>query len=151
MINYKMVNGAVIAMTAEEITQLDADRAASAAQLPSQYAAQVDADVDAIYRDAIGNRGPEYEAAKRDALAFIASDYNPPPPEFVRSYADAAGLDYTTAANNIIAQSDAWQHAMEVIRANRLAAKAGARGANPEAAMAQWQAFVTGIRQQLGI
>ena len=111
---------------------------------------KIDADVDAIYAEAVGNRGLEYTTAEQQAQAFKDAGYSDKVPPFVASWVDASGLKAKAAADNILAQAAAWRGAVEAIRAQRLLAKKNINNDAPSA-MEQWDKFVADIRTQLGI
>lgn len=122
---------------------------AEASRLKTQIGV-VDADVDAIYREVVGNRTAEYETAEGQALAYKTNGYAGNAPYCVSGYAEASGLTSVQATDSILAQAAAWREAMQTIRAHRLAAKAAISRGKPDA-LAQWSAFVKTIRTQLGL
>ena len=126
---------------------------APAPPVPTQAQAlrQIDADVDAIYADAIGNRGPEYEAAENEALAYQAAGFAGPVPPSVASWVAASGMEPEAAALDIVAQGTAWRQAAQAMRAQRLQAKAGVRSGAIAPTLAAWAGFVAAIRLQLGV
>jgi hypothetical protein len=114
---------------------------------------KVDADVDTIYAAAIGNRATEYSEAELQASAFKDAAYSGTVPSYVASWlaSNTKGLTTATqAADDIIAQANAWRGAAASIRANRLTAKKNIIDEVPTA-MQQWNGFVTAIRAALGI
>lgn len=115
----------------------------------------IDADADAIYAAALGNRATEYAQAEEQALAFRDLAYTGTVPAYVQSWATATGNTAQWAADNIIATSDAWRMAQIAIRAHRLDYKEQARKATTQDELdmvsATWAAFVTSIKAQLGI
>lgn len=121
--------------------------------LPTQAQAlrQIDADVDAIYTAAIGNRGPEYEAAEFEALSYQAAGFVGAVPPSVASWVAASGMTAQAAALDIIAQGSAWRQAAQAMRAQRLQAKAGVRSGAIAPTLAAWAGFVAQLRAQLGI
>jgi hypothetical protein len=116
---------------------------------------QVDADVDVIFDQVIGNRCTEYDAAYSDALAFQAVGFSGAVPQSVQDWASIMNQTPTWAAQNVITQASAWNTVQAAMRKNRLATKQAARTAQTYeqivAAQQAWDAFVVGIKQQLGI
>lgn len=116
---------------------------------------QIDTDADAIYTAALGNRATEYAEAESQAQAFKDAAYAGDAPTYVQAWATATGNTAQWSADDILATAAAWRTAQTAIRAQRLAAKEAARRAVDAAALAavaaQWSAFVTAIRAQLGI
>lgn len=114
---------------------------------------QIDADADAIYIAALGNRATEYAEAESQAQAFKDAGYAGDIPAYVQAWADATGKTAQWAADDILATAAAWRTAQTAIRANRLACKEAARKAEAfetiEAVTAQWQAFIVAVREQL--
>jgi hypothetical protein len=142
----------------EEIVFLEKRSIAEAAIFPDAQIAfvkKIDADVDAIYADAIGNRTSEYELAETEALAFKAASYSGTAPSSVQSWADAKKQTTKWAADNIIATSTGWRTAQSAIRAQRLLSKESAKIAADMAALSTvrstWSTFVVMVRTQLGI
>lgn len=114
---------------------------------------KIDADVDAIYEAAIGNRATEYSEAEAQAAAFRTAGYTGTVPAYVTSWLSNNTKGFTTAtqaADDIIAQANAWRGAAASIRSNRLLAKKNLAD-DVSTAMAQWQGFVSAIRSSLGI
>lgn len=126
---------------------------APTAPVPTEAQAlrQIDADVDAIYAAAIGNRGPEYEAAETEALAYQAAGFAGPVPPSVASWVAASGMEPEAAALDIVAQGTAWRQAAQAMRAQRLQAKAGVRSGAIAPTLAAWAGFVAQIRAALGV
>ncbi len=120
-------------------------------QLEAQALRRIDDDTDAIYRDVIGFRGPEYEAAERDAQAFHAAGFEGTVPPGVATLVQASGLGAQDAALDILAQAAAWRSAAMEIRAHRLQAKAQVRAGHREESMEDWADFVAQIRILLGV
>lgn len=116
---------------------------------------KIDADVDGIYADAIGNRQPEYDQANADATAFKNAGYVGTVPAGVKSWADATGWTAQVAADDILAAAAKLTTARDAIRAKRLLLKQSAKGATSVAALtavgAQWDGFVAYIRGQLNV
>lgn len=125
----------------------------SAANIKAANAKKVDADADAIYAGAIGNRATEYGEAEAQATAFKAAGYTGTVPAFVANWLSSNTKGFTTASqatDDILAQAAAWRGAAAAIRGNRLLAKKNLINDVPTA-MAQWDGFVTTIRGQLGL
>ena len=125
----------------------------SAAEVKVANLRRVDADVDAIYAAAIGNRATEYSEAEAQANAFKSAGYAGTAPAYVASWLANNTKGFSTAqqaADDIIAQANAWRGAAASIRANRLLAKKNIT-TDVTTAMAQWNGFVTVIRGQLGL
>lgn len=118
---------------------------------PAQALRQIDADVDAIYAAAIGNRGPEYEAAEADARAYQLAGFTGAVPASVASWVAASGMTPEAAALDILAQGTAWRQAAQAIRAQRLQAKAGVRSGAIAPTLAAWAGFVAQMRAALGV
>lgn len=114
------------------------------------YLEKVDKDVDFIYGKAIGNRGPEYTQAEKEALDYKASGYLDPAPPYVSSWAEATGISNTAAADGIIAQAAYWRNASLMIRTNRLRTKESIR-LGDYGAIGSWDTFTSDIRKQLNI
>ena len=116
---------------------------------------QIDADTDLIYEHVIGARQAEYEEAERQARAYAAAGYAGDMPGMVQSWAVAKGWTGQQAADDILAQSDAWRGAQALIRAQRLLRKEQIRQAVGPAARAMvmqgWAAFVAAVRVQLSL
>ncbi len=117
--------------------------------------ASIDADTDAIYQAAIGNRGPEYTEAEAAANAYKDAGYTGDVPSAVQSWATAKGWTAQQAADDILAAASQLNTVKLAIRAERLLRKeqvrAAADASAAEAVMAQWAGFVTAIRGQLGL
>lgn len=125
----------------------------SVAQIKAANVKKVDADADAIYAAVIGNRATEYSEAETQANAYKTAGYTGAVPAFVASWLSSNTKSLTTAqaaADDILAQANAWRTAAAAIRANRLLAKKNITTDVPTA-MAQWNGFVTVIRGQLGL
>lgn len=116
---------------------------------------KVDADVDAIYAAAIGNRATEYELAEKEALAYKAAAYAGKAPASISAWSGAKKESDKWATDNIIATSASWRAAQSAMRSQRLSSKEAAKGAIDLAALAAirstWDSFVISIRAQLGI
>ncbi|CAB4163229.1 hypothetical protein UFOVP814_12 [uncultured Caudovirales phage] len=116
---------------------------------------QVDAQVDAIMRDCIGERATEYQRAETQARAYKAAGYTGTAPTTVRVWAETKAWTNRQAADDIIAQADAWVTAQDAIRENRLktkeALRVAANDAQLAAAQTAWGGFVSYIRNALGV
>lgn len=125
------------------------------AGMKAAFIKKVDADVDAIYDAAIGNRGPEYDQASAEANAFKTAGYTGTVPASVSSWSAAKGWTAQAAADDIIAAAARLTTARDAIRAQRLLRKEQAKAAVDAAALAtvtaQWAGFVSYIRGQLGV
>ncbi len=126
--------------------------------LPEAIAAlikKIDADADAIYVAALGNRATEYAEAEAQAQAFANAGYAGVAPAYVQAWADAKNKPSQWAADDILATAAAWRTAQTAIRTNRLARKEEARKAADVAALATitaaWQVFVDAVKTQLGL
>lgn len=125
----------------------------SAAFIKATNIKKIDADVDAIYEAAIGNRATEYSEAEAQATAFKAVGYTGAVPAYVASWLSNNTKAFTTAtqaADDIIAQANAWRSAAAAIRSNRLLAKKNLTN-DVATAMASWDGFVVAIRSSMGI
>lgn len=119
------------------------------------FVKSVDTDVDRIYRDALGDRGPEYTLAEQEAKAYKAAGYSGTVPESVQAWADAKGQTATWATDDIVTQATQWRSAQSAMRTKRLAEKEAGRAATTlvqlDLVRARWDAFVTYIRGLLSI
>lgn len=120
-------------------------------QLQAEALRRIDAETDAIYADVIGNRGAEYEAAERDAQAWVDAGSTGTAPATVASWSAASGMSEAEAAADILAQAQAWRGAMQQIRGQRLGSKALVRSGSVDLALSGWATFVAAIRAQLGV
>lgn len=86
---------------------------------------QIDQTADLARYNVVGDslRALEYEHAAIEARAFAAADYAGDMPPSVQAWADAAELEPKAAADDIIAEADAWSEALHAIRAARLKGK----------------------------
>jgi hypothetical protein len=147
------VGSVAITDTEAVAIQLAANPQPTAADIKVSNLKKVDADVDAIYANAIGNRATEYGEAEAEANAFKAAAYLGVVPTYVASWLASNTKGLTTAqqaTDDILAQATAWRGAAAAIRSNRLSAKKNISTDVPTA-MAQWNGFVAAIRSQLGI
>lgn len=142
--------GAMLLDEAAWEVRLGAAYVPSAASIKAANIKKIDADVDAIYAQAVGNRSLEYTTAEAQAQAYKDAGYTGTVPNFVASWVTASGLTATAAADNILGQAVAWRGAVAAIRSNRLMAKTKITNDVPTA-MAQWGGFVAAIRGQLGL
>ncbi len=126
---------------------------------PEQYRPlailNIDLDVDRIYAQVIGLRGPEYEMAEDQARAFLA-DTNQPPPQSVTDWASIKGWTPEVAAQNIVTQAEAWRGlSLLTIRPARLQIKEQLRTAETfsemKTLMAVWATNVSVWRTTLGL
>jgi hypothetical protein len=151
---YLLPAGCVAITDAEAAAlQLAANPPPSVASIKAANLKKVDTDTDTIYDAAIGNRATEYSEAELQANTFKAAGYSGTAPAFVASWLanNAKGLmTAQQAADDIIAQANAWRGAAAAIRANRLLAKKNLTN-DVATAMAQWNGFVAAIRSQLGL
>jgi hypothetical protein len=116
---------------------------------------QIDADTDAIYVAAIGNREPEYREAEAAANAYKDAGYTGDVPSAVQSWATAKDWTAQQAADDILAAAELLNTAKLAIRAQRLLRKEQVRAAATvkavDTAMQQWDGFVVAIKGQLGL
>lgn len=117
-------------------------------------------DVDAVYEAAIGKREPEYVEAESVARAYLAAD---PKPAIVSDYItahaanNATGLVQTNdwAAQQIVERADAFRWAKLQMRTMRFTRQRDMRTATTHealnAAVAQWEGFITWLRSTLGL
>lgn len=116
---------------------------------------QIDADADAIYTAALGNRATEYAEAEAQAQSYAEAAYTGAVPAYVQAWADATGNTAQWAADSILATATAWRTAQTAIRTKRLAHKEAARRAADFDALdlvkSSWTAAVHAIRAQLGV
>lgn len=138
----------VEAIPAEEV-------AAALANAKTAFLARIDADVDAIYAKAIGNRGPEYEDAAAEAQAYKVAGYPATVPDSVAAWANAKGQTAVWAADDILTEAAKLIAAKKAIRTTRLLRKEqGRNAANMDAlatVKAQWAGFVSALRAQMGL
>lgn len=126
---------------------------------PEQYRPlailNIDLDVDRIYAQVVGLRGPEYEMAEDQARVFLA-DTNQPAPQSVVDWATIKGWTNQQAAENIVAQAEAWRGlSLLTIRPARLQIKEQLRLATTVAEMraleVTWNTSVVAWRTALGL
>ena len=142
----------------EEIVFLEKRAIAESAIFPEAQIAfvkKIDADVDAIYADAIGNRATEYELAEKEALTYQAASYSGPAPASVSAWSEAKKESAKWAADDIISTSSNWRFAQSSIRLHRLITKEAAKNADDMATLsviqADWNEFVAVSRSYLGL
>lgn len=117
------------------------------------------ADIDAVVRDAVGNRTEEYKAAEADARAYRAAGYAGAVPPSVDCFAqhNPTGIVQTGqwAADDIIMRADAFAVAKLAMRQMRFSSQSAMRSATTsaelDAAVAGWTSFIAQIRAQLGL
>jgi hypothetical protein len=137
-------------------------RPAPVVDLPALKAAAITktyADVDGVYKAAIGRRATEYQDAEDAARAFAAAGYMGDVSEYVSDYAahNVTGEAQTDqwAADQIIARADAFRAAQAAMRTKRFEWQAAMRAAStPDelaAAVAAWNGFIAALRGQLGL
>jgi hypothetical protein len=139
-----------------KVTALDpATAAANLSDAKTALLRKIDADVDAIYSDVIGQRGMEYADAEQAALAYQAAGYEGAVPDDVQCWAAVKNWTAKQAADDILVQAAAWRGAKSAMRAQRLARKEDVRNATTagqvDAARSAWSGFVSIIRGQLGV
>jgi hypothetical protein len=160
----KNVNGVDVALTAEEIAELEAaDAALAATALPrakTKATLRIDAEADAIRKAVMGERATEYQKAEKHAEKFKSDGYTGTVPPGVKSWLDAknavgAGWTAQQAADDILVTAATLNSAEDAIRAARLLrkeqAKAAADVAGVDTALAAWAVFVVAIKSQLGL
>lgn len=116
---------------------------------------RIDADVDAVFADVVGNRATEYQIAKDDAIALKNAGYSGAIPASVLCWATVKGWTAQQAADDILATATNWLNAQQSMRANRLARKQEVTTATDlagvDAALSAWATYIAGIRSQLGV
>lgn len=121
----------------------------------SELILRIKAEANDITKATIGELGNEYQQARDDANAFKAAGYAPPVPSSVSSWATAKGWTAKQACDDILVAAAGWLAAQEAIRANRLARTEATKVCTTQAALdavtAQWAAFASSIRAQLGL
>lgn len=127
---------------------------------PAQYLPiallNIDLDVDRIYSQVVGLRGPEYEMAENEARAFLLNPAMDPIPQSVTDWASIKGWTNEAAAQNIVTQAESWRHlSLNVIRPARLQTKEQLRVAATLTAMkaieSAWAGYVVAWRTALGL
>lgn len=86
---------------------------------------QIDQAADVARRAVVGDalRAIEYQTAAGEASLFAAAGYAGEVPPSVQSWMDAAGLDAQEATDSILAEANAWESALQAVRAARLKGK----------------------------
>ncbi|WP_394780590.1 hypothetical protein [Undibacterium sp.] len=116
---------------------------------------QVDADVDQVFQEVIGNRTTEYNTAYSDALAYQTAGFTGTVPQSVQDWADIMQQTAQWAALNVLGTANAWNGAQAAMRKNRLATKQAARTAagieDVELAKLAWDTFLVATRKAFGI
>ena len=106
----------------------------------------IDRDTDAIYRNVVGDKQSEYEAAEAQARAYKASEWAAEPGQLVAVWASVKGWTNQQAAEDIIAEADKWRAAQVFIRHTRLTAKEAIRNAETQetlnTALSNWNGFM---------
>jgi len=128
--------------------------------LKAEAIAKTYPDVDAIYDAAVGRRVTEYARAEEAARAYLAAEV---PPAVVSDYITGHATNNPTgqqqtnewAARQIIERADAFRWAELQMRNVRFARQADMRAAGTpeelEAAVAQWEEFLTWLRLTLSL
>jgi hypothetical protein len=143
--------------TPEEIAEVQARRAATAdvTLLRAALVTKIDADTDAIYAAAVGNRMPEYDRAASDAQAYKEAGYTGTVPTSVQTWASAKGWTTRQAADDVLRASSQLSAARDAIRTQRLNLKETAKQTTNVPALKNieiaWDSFVINIRTQLGV
>lgn len=124
----------------------------SLGQYRNELLATIDKAADAARLAVAGDplRAAEYQIAEVEAKAYKAAGYTGDCPPSVKSWAEAKGWSSKQAADNIIAEANAWNAALYAIRDARLKAKEGVRNAvTAEDAAAIVTAAVAGIEAKV--
>jgi len=116
-------------------------------------------DVDLIYEEKVGKRGPEYVDSEREALAYQAAGYTGAVSPYISGFALSNGTGQvqtaTWAANAILAQAAGLRAAQLAMRNTRFdsqkAMRAATTQAQLDAAVAGWNGFIAALRATLGI
>jgi hypothetical protein len=128
---------------------------ATTADQRNQALRGIDADVDSIYGQVMGNRASEYALAEADANSYKLAGYAGTVPASVADWATVKAKSNQWAAGDILATAAAWRSAQLSIRSNRLARKEDVRNAagtdDLATALASWAGFVSNLKQTLGI
>lgn len=116
---------------------------------------KIDADVDRVFQDVIGDRTTEYQTANDDAKAFKAALYVGAAPASVHCWATTKGWTDQVACDDILATATNWINAQQSMRANRLQKKQDVTNATTNAGvdsvLSAWATYIAGIRSQLGV
>lgn len=107
------------------------DSAESLGHCKARLVLAIDAAADAARLAVAGDplRAAEYQVAEADAKGYQAAGYSGVVPLSVKSWAEAKQWPAKQAADNILAESAAWNAALYTIRDARLKAKEGVRNA----------------------
>lgn len=148
--------GAAFSFDANGVLTITPAPAPTLAAVIADALRKIDADVDAIYGDVIGNRQAEYDRAESEAQAYKDAAYpTTPVPATVQSYADAKTWTAKAAADDILATAAKWRTVQADIRAKRLARKEAVRAATDvagvETALGNWRAYVDLTRTALNV
>jgi hypothetical protein len=161
LVEFQEINGAwaprwqIVEKTAEQLAvEAEALQAGIEAAVAQCYR-----DVDAVTRDAVGDRTEEYREAEAAARAFVAAGYEGEVDGDVSSYAQhnptGAAQTNAWAADRIIARADAFRAAQKTMRSQRFASQTKMRAAvTPNqlaAATSEWGAFIAATRSTLGL
>lgn len=117
--------------------------------LKSDLCRNIDTSADTARRAIVGDplKASEYERAAAEAKAYKDANYQGTVPPTVKSWAEAKGWPDNRAADNIIAEAEAWNHALYAIRDFRLKGKEAVRNAGDETtAQAAAETAITQIR-----
>lgn len=152
-------DGVVRDATPEEIAEIEQRSVFALPPLIEAAIAATYLDVDGVYRDAVGQRGPEYLDAEADARAFVAAGYAGEVSPYVSEFAlhNPTGEAQTDqwSADSIIARADAFKGAKMAMRNTRFVRQAEMRTATTtaalQAAVGSWNGFIAGLRAQLGL
>lgn len=116
---------------------------------------RIDADVDGVFRDVVGNRTTEYQLANEDATAFKQAGYVGTVPASVQCWATVKGWTAQQAADDILSTAANWLSAQQSMRANRLARKQDVTTATTNAqvdeVLSTWSTYIAGMRSLLGV
>lgn len=116
---------------------------------------KIDADVDRVYADVIGDRTTEYQTANDDAKAFKNAGYVGTAPASVQCWATVKGWTAQQACDDILATAANWLNAQQSMRASRLQKKqdvtAATTNAEVDTVLSAWSTYIAGMRSQLGL
>ncbi|SDP46059.1 hypothetical protein SAMN04488595_109200 [Ralstonia sp. 25mfcol4.1] len=144
--------GKIMAVTPDGKAVLIDRPAPSLGQVRVLLCASIDAAADAARLAVAGDplRAAEYQIAEAEAKAYRAAGYVGECPLSVKSWAEAKGWSSKQAADNIIAEANAWNAALYAIRDARLKAKEGVRNAlTADSATAIASAAIDGIHAKI--
>lgn len=146
------VNASIMAMSESVgVLNFEDTPAVTEGSIKAANIIKIDADVDAIYAQAIGNRATEYSEAEVQASAYKAAGYTGDVPAYVAIWVATNTKGFTTAkqsADDILSQAVAWRGAAEAMRSQRLSCKKEIIDGVPMA-MEKWSGFVKAIRTQI--